>query len=325
MTKTTKTTKTTTTDDFDSPWKGIIERYFPDLINFFFPNLYTIIDWTHAPVFLDKELQKLQRQAQEGKRLADKLVKVRLRNGESAILYIHLEIQGQYDKNFPKRMFIYYYRFFDHYGHVISLAILTDDDASWRPQQYQRDFAGCNLTFQFPTIKLLDYWGKWKELEASTNPFAMVVMAHLRALETQRNPARRLHWKVELYKLLHRAHYTSQQILDLFWFMDWVLTLPERFEQQFEAVYQQYEEANNMEYVTSVERRGIQKGLQQGILQNLRENVLQILQVRFKQVPKPLIKTLQSIEDTSLLSKFHEQAVVVNSLEEFKRLVSQTT
>jgi hypothetical protein len=74
-----------------------------------------------------------------------------------------------------------------------------------------------------------------------------------------------------------------------------------------------------MEYVTSFERRGIQKG----ILQNLRANVLQILQVRFKRVPKPLIKTLQTIEDTSLLSKFHEQAVVVDSLAEFKRLVSQ--
>jgi hypothetical protein len=215
----------------------------------------------------------------------------------------------------------YYYRFFDHYRHVISLAILTDDDASWRPQQYQREFAGCKLTFQFPTVKLLDYWGQWQELEQSTNPFAMVVMAHLRALETQRQPARRLQWKMELYKLLHRANYTSQQIRDLFWFLDWVLTLPEPFKQQFETVYQQYEEANNMEYVTSFERRGIQKG----ILQNLRANVLQILQVRFKRVPKPLIKTLQSIEDTSRLSQILEQAVVVNSLAEFKRLVTQAT
>jgi hypothetical protein len=235
--------------------------------------------------------------------------------------YIHLEVQGQYDKNFPERMFIYYYRFFDHYRHVISLAILTDGDASWRPQQYQREFVGCKLTFQFPIIKLLDYWSKWNELEASTNPIAMVVMAHLKALETQRQPDQRLYWKVELYKLLHQAHYTSQQILDLFWFMDWVLTLPEPLEQQFELVYQQYEEANKMEYVTSVERRGIQKGT----LQTLRENILQILQVRFKRVPKPLIKTLQSIEDTSRLSKFHEQAIVVNSLAEFKRLISQTT
>ncbi len=84
-----------------------------------------------------------------------------------------------------------------------------------------------------------------------------------------------------------------------------------------------------MQYVTSVERRGIQKGLEQGleqgILQTLRGNVLQILQVRFKRVPKPLIKTLQTIEDTSRLSKFLEQAVVVNSLEEFKQLVTQTT
>jgi hypothetical protein len=177
------------------------------------------------------------------------------------------------------------------------------------------------LTFQFPTVKLLDYWGNWKKLKQSTNPFAMVVMAHLRALETQRQPARRLQWKVELYKLLHRANYTPQQIRDLFWFLDWVLTLPEPFKQQVETVYQQYEEANNMEYVTSFERRGIQKGLQQGILQS----IVKVLQVRFKRVPKPLAKTLQTIEDTARLSKILEQAALVSSLAEFQRLVTQTT
>jgi hypothetical protein len=80
-----------------------------------------------------------------------------------------------------------------------------------------------------------------------------------------------------------------------------------------------------MQYVTSVERRGIEKGRQEGILQKSREDVVKILQVRFKRVPKPLVKTIQTLEDTSRLSNFLEQAVVVESLAEFKRLVTEKT
>lgn len=39
--------------------------------------------------------------------------------------------------------------------------------------------------FQFPTIKLLDYGQQWQDLEDSFNPFAIVVMAHLKVQETK--------------------------------------------------------------------------------------------------------------------------------------------
>jgi hypothetical protein len=180
-----------TTDEFDSPWKDIIKRYFPNFLEFFFPAVDHLIDWTRGYEFLDKELQKILRNAKIGKRLADNLVKVWLKTGKRAILYIHIEVQGQYDKHFPERMFTYYYRFFDGYKNVISLAVLADDRASWRPKQYHSELAGCELTFKFPTVKLLDYWNKWEELEHSTNPFAIVVMTHLKGLETRKNPQQR--------------------------------------------------------------------------------------------------------------------------------------
>lgn len=317
-----------TTDEFDSPWKDIIERYFPNFLEFFFPNVEQIIDWSRGYEFLDKELQKVLRRAKLGKRLADKLVKVWLKNGNSAILYIHIEVQGQYDKHFPERMYVYHYRIFDCYKKVISLAILVDDHASWRPKQYHSELAGCQVTFDFPMVKLLDYWNQWKDLEKSTNPFALVVRIHLKGLETQKKPDQRLHWKMELCKALYRAKYTKQQILDLFWFMDWVLALPEDLERQFEKFYQEYEEDKKMQYVTSVERRGMEKGRQEGIqiglLRKSHEAVVKVLRLRFKRVPKTLVESLQTIEDTSRLSKFLEQAVLVESLDEFKQLVNKS-
>ncbi|HTE20367.1 MAG TPA: hypothetical protein VK689_18540, partial [Armatimonadota bacterium] len=67
-------------EDYDSPWKEALERYFPPFLAFFFPVAYADIDWSRGYEFLDKELQSVVRDAELGRRLVDKLVRV-WRNG----------------------------------------------------------------------------------------------------------------------------------------------------------------------------------------------------------------------------------------------------
>ena len=43
--------------DYDSPWKEMLERYFPEFMAFFFPEAHQEIDWETEYLFLDKELQ----------------------------------------------------------------------------------------------------------------------------------------------------------------------------------------------------------------------------------------------------------------------------
>ena len=62
------------------------------------------------------------------------------------------------------------------------------------------------------SIKLLDYRDRWKELEISENPFALVVMAHLKMLETRDDYEKRLHWKIELTQMLYARGYTEQKV-----------------------------------------------------------------------------------------------------------------
>lgn len=62
--------------DYDSPWKEIIETYFPDFMTFFFLQIHRAIDWSKGYEFLDKELQKVVRRAKTGRGYVDKLVKV---------------------------------------------------------------------------------------------------------------------------------------------------------------------------------------------------------------------------------------------------------
>ena len=61
--------------DFDSPWKEIIEDYFNDFLAFFFPAIHADVDWGKGYEFLDTELQQVVRDAELGKRFADKLAK----------------------------------------------------------------------------------------------------------------------------------------------------------------------------------------------------------------------------------------------------------
>jgi hypothetical protein len=242
-------------DAYDSPWKEMLEAYFQDFMQFFFPKIHEDIDWNRGYDFLDQELQQVVRDAELGKRLADKLVKVWKLSGEETWVLVHIEIQSQEESKFSDRMFVYYYRLRDKYNQKIaSLAILGDERETWRPQPFREELWGCRVQFDFPIIKLLDYEPRWAELEASRNPFAIAVMTHLKTKETRNDAQSRKEWKFRLTRRLYEQGYERQDILNLFRFIDWMLELPEGLKQAFRAELAQYEQERQMPYVTSIEQ-----------------------------------------------------------------------
>ncbi len=266
-------------DTYDSPWKEILERYFPEFMAFFFPAAHQEIDWARGYESLDQELQQVVRDAESRKRFADKLMKVWRRDGEELYVVIHIEVQGQHDAEFPLRMYIYNYRLFDrHQRPVVSLAVLCDDSSRWRPEGYSHELWGCKVSLSFPVVKLRDYNERWSELEASDSPFATVVMAHLKTGATRHDPKSRLRWKTRLVRRLYEGGYERQDVLDLFWFIDWLLALPPELEQQFEDQVERLEMETKMRYVTSIERRALAKGIQQGVEEGVQQGVEQGIQ-----------------------------------------------
>ncbi len=241
--------------DYDNPWKSVIEAYFRDFLRFFFPAIEADIDWSKPIVFLDKELQKVVRDGEIPKRYADKLVQVYRLNGEQALVICHIEVQGQWEGNFEARMYSYNYRLRDRYDcPVVSLAILADESETWRPQRFQDELWGCSTHFEFPIVKLVDYQADWEVLEASRNPFAVVVMAHLKTKETHKQPEARKTWRYHLTTMLYDQGYGEQDILELHNFLDWLMNLPEELEKQFQIELKAFEEARQMKYVTTIER-----------------------------------------------------------------------
>jgi hypothetical protein len=156
---------------------------------------------------------------------------------------MHVEVQAQKEKAFAQRMFTYNIRIFDRYQQIpISLAILCGENDQWRPHEYGADYPDTRLHFEFGTVKLIDYRTRWAELESSENPFAIVVMAHLKVLETKRDVDQRKAWKFRLPRALYEKGYARQEVLNLFRFIDWIMILPKAAEHSFWQELQSFEE-----------------------------------------------------------------------------------
>jgi len=252
--------------DADSPWKEVLETFFEPFVAFFFPDIWSAIDWTRAPVFLDKELLQIIRGGAVGNRLADKLVRVHRRDGTQSLLLVHVEVQASREPAFAERMMVYHYRIFDRYRQpVVSVAVLTDEEASWRPSVFERSGFGCRFLLEFPVVKLLDYRHRIDELPKMSNPFGVVVAAHLRALQCRRSPQRRMEWKLELCRGLYDKGFSRVEVLSLFRVLDWLLVLPEELETSFWMSLSAHEEEQQMPYLATFERKAMEKG-QRGVL-----------------------------------------------------------
>ncbi|NCD43151.1 MAG: DUF4351 domain-containing protein, partial [Bacteroidia bacterium] len=275
----------------------ILDKYFQDFMELFFSDAAAQIDWSKGYENLDKEFQKIVRDARIGKRLADKLVKVWLKSGDELVVYVHTEVQGAPEADFERRMYTYHYRIFDRYdGHVVSLAVLSDEGDKWCPTRFETKMWGCRLQFDFSTVKLNDFrlQGAWSQLEESKNPFAKVVMAHLKTQDTKKDHDERKRSKMVLARSLYSGGFTKQQIMDIYLFMDWVMRLPDELAEQFDLELQEFEKERKMTYVTTMERRGIKKGMEQGMQQGMQreaqKTLLRILRKRFGEVTPAIEK-----------------------------------
>ena len=302
-------------NDSDSPWKEVLERYFPEFLRFFFVDVYNDIDWERGYEFLDKELQQVVSDAELGRRLVDKLVKVWRKDGREAWVLIHIEVQGQREVGFSERMYIYNYRIFDKYKRpVASFAVLCDDEPGWRPEEYSYELWGSRAGLHFATVKLVEYEQEWERLEQSNNPFAVVVMAHLKSRATKRDVGERLRWKLSLVKMLYQKEYNREDILELFRFIDWVMRLPQELEDRFEAEIEAFEEEQHMPYVTSIERRAEDKGLQQGKYQGEAALLRRLLARRFGELPEWVESKIDGA-DTDTLERWGLQLLDAANLE----------
>jgi hypothetical protein len=304
-----------------------MELYFKELMQFFFPDIAREIAWKRGYQFLDKELQQVVRDAEIGRKHADKLVKVWSLEDEPFHVMIHIEVQSDKDRDFPRRMYIYNYRIFDKSERpVTSLAVLADEVGSWRPNGYTSEQWGCEIHFKFPMVKLIDYADKIDDLLEQTNPFAIITAAHLKTKATRDKPQERYTWKWTITRALYGKGFSTTDILNLYRLVDWLMMLPDDLTKQFTQNLIAYEEEKKMPYVTSAERIGIEKGLDIGQLNEAREMVLEALDTKFSSnVPADIRQVIKNLNNRLMLRKLHKSTIQSKDIDDFRKALEELT
>ncbi len=298
-------------DDYDNPWKTAIDGYLPEFMAFYFPQANAHIDWAQGYESLDNELPSLVRDGELGNRYADKLVKVTTVDGKQDIVYVHIEVQGQYDNEFAKRMYTYNYRIYDKFGQFpVSLAVLADENEHWKPTSFNQQQWGCSMNFTFPVAKLTDYSDQLDALLESNNPFEILTAAHFMTKRTKKDVQQRYETKLKLIRLLYQKGWEKQELLNFLAVIDWLMHLPEEFAVQLRQQVHTLEEEEKMRYVTSFERLAMQDGIQQGIQEGISQGISQgkswalkqLLSARFSQLDlTPYQSLIDSAADEQLL------------------------
>ncbi len=226
----------------DGLWKLAIYKFFPEFIAFFLPDFFVQIDWQVPAESLDKELQELfPDQIQESR--VDQLIKVKLVDGNICRILLHIEIQGYFDPDFPKRMFRYFTRIFERYETtVFSFALITERLlGTVRPSYYRLPNYGFENVFEYHTWQLADY--EMETLFTGNNPFGLLMAAFKQiALQSQPAAITRAAFIQRLIRKLKEIEYDDEQIQYFFLFLRIILRLDD---QEIEVMKNQMLISNN--------------------------------------------------------------------------------
>jgi predicted transposase YdaD len=271
----------------DILWKGILEDVFDDFLRFLNPDADQVFDFDKGFEFLDKELEQVFPPEDDAysPKIIDKLVKVFTKSGKEEWILAHVEVQGQYQKNFGSRMFTYFYRILDKYQKpIVAYAIFTEESTKDRADHFAIDFMGTSLRCTFNTYKIAIQ--NERELLASNNPFALVVLTAKAALagkkikDSLERDELLLGLKLKLVKVLLTRQISKEKIRTLMNFLKYYVRFENRdintkFEQEVEILTERSTTMGIEELLLDrAKQEGIRKGKLEGKLEGKYEQTV---------------------------------------------------
>ena len=166
-----------------------------------------------------------------------------------------------------------------------------------------------------------------EELRNSDNPFALVILAQLEAIETKKDSEARLPNKVTLTRGLFKHGWTGDQIYSLYRFLDGIMTLPKELELTYNNKVREIEEEYQVSYMTTAERIGYEQGVRQGVEQGLRQGeelgiqkgelglIRSILESKFSHIPEKYLEVLAKADAATLLN-YGNKIIVAKTIDE---------
>jgi Putative transposase, YhgA-like len=286
--------------DHDRLYKVLLQTFFQEFVELFFPEAAVAIDFTHVK-FLSEEIFTDLTGGQRGR--VDLLVETKLK-GEDALILIHLEPQSYYERDFAERMFIYASRLYEKYRRrIVPIAIFSHERKKKEPDTFSWDFQFLDvLKFRYFSLQLNHQ--DWRKYVQTNNPVAAALLSSMGYDKRDR---------IELYgsflRIMLDLKFDPARMRLLTVFFESYMQLSASEENlAYSEFIKQYpqEEGTLMEWLTSHEKKGFQKGLIEGEIEGKKkqlENVVfRMLQeglpleliTKVTGLPEPEIEKLQS-------------------------------
>jgi hypothetical protein len=175
---------------------------------------------------------------------------------------------------------MYYCRILDKYKKPITaFAIYADNNKSFHPKQYRREFLGTKVYYEFNTCKILDLDDA--ELEASNNPFAMAMLSAKLSLRPGTKDQQLFDLAYDLAKRLLIKQMPKEKIRKVMSFLRYYLRFdnPEmisKFEQKIAILTERDTTMGIDEFLLSQARKeGMETGFEKGIEKGMTEKELE--------------------------------------------------
>lgn len=235
------------------------------------PALYNDADFSVPPGFLSKELRDtIQRPVAEEHNaplFVDELIKIRLKNGHSEWILLHIEIQGSGGDDISFRMMLYCSLIFAHHRKMpVGLAILTKP----RPKgeiigTYTTEQYGASISYNYNCFEV--YNQDDNALLQSDNPFVLIFLAtkNTISLSGKSKEEKKFSYLIQLTKLLASKGWNIEDRRDIFNFIVRSVNLKDAaLRQNFVKEIQDFQRGENMRTLSFVEEYFRDEGLERG-------------------------------------------------------------
>ncbi|MGZ7445648.1 Rpn family recombination-promoting nuclease/putative transposase [Paenibacillus sp. TH7-28] len=295
----------------DEAFKKLLQTFFAEFIELFFPELDKQLDHRHTRFLMQELLVDI---VGEEKRTLDLLLETRYLELDAYVL-IHIEPQSYRENDFHERMFIYFSRLFERhrkeYKLIIPIAIFTADEAREEkntlvmstPQQPI-------LWFEFMKVELRKQ--PWRQFIDSGNPVAAALLAKMGYTKGEEREIRLAYLRM-IFRLQGKLDDARMSLImsvaDQYFNAD-----PEQDKQLLEELKEQYpEEGGSIMKLMPVWSRlgyeeglkegleeGLEKGIEQGIEKGMEKGIKQGIAVGME---KAALNMLREGMETSLVAK----------------------
>ena len=286
--------------NYDESWKYILTTLFKSGLDFFYNELFVLVDFTKPVEFIESKLTNLDVGDHNNYKNVDKLIKCSLLDGNEQHILLHIEIEANNPYNIAQRMFIYYCALKLKFPNIEiqSLIIYLGEENPINWHLYHYKFMLLEITYKCKYFNIADV--KEDDLLKSNNPFAYMVLFTKWLFKNKQTMQKRFTITKKLFLILKDRKIDLETIKKIFVFINKLVSLTNEMEKEINIIIDKkhknmYGNIKNLAQVEAIDQsvrimyqegktiqdyiaRGVKTGRQEGIQKGKQEGIQEGIQ-----------------------------------------------